>query len=59
MGKQFLIHLWHPSCYSSYNPGDKALMRKGPESAYDKWSFVVVQWYSDIRDLISFIQKVT
>jgi hypothetical protein len=33
--------LWHPSCYSSYKPGDKSWMRKGPKSVY-KWNMSVV-----------------
>jgi hypothetical protein len=36
-GKQLLLHYWHPSCYSSYKPGDKSWMKKGPGSVYDKW----------------------
>ena len=24
--KQFLLHMWHPSCYSYYQPGDKSWM---------------------------------
>ena len=23
-GKKFLLHMWHPSCYSCYKPGDKS-----------------------------------
>ena len=29
-GKQFLLHMWHLSCYLCYKPGDKSLMRKLP-----------------------------
>jgi hypothetical protein len=29
-GTWFLLHYWHPSCYSCYKPGDKSWMRKGP-----------------------------
>jgi hypothetical protein len=25
-GKQFLLHWWHSSCYSSYKPGDNSVM---------------------------------
>jgi hypothetical protein len=32
----------HPSCYSSYKPGDKSCMRIKPESVYDKWKISVV-----------------
>ena len=35
-GKQFLLHTWHPSCYSCYKPGDKSWMRKWPDIDYDK-----------------------
>jgi hypothetical protein len=27
-GKKFLLHMWHPSCYSCYKPGDKSWMKK-------------------------------
>ena len=30
-GKQFLLHMWHPSCQSCYKPGDKTWTRKGPD----------------------------
>jgi hypothetical protein len=30
-GKQLLLHMWHPSCYSYYKPGDKSWTRKGPD----------------------------
>ena len=40
--RQFLLHQWHPSCYSSYKPGDKSRMRKGPGSVYDKQNISVV-----------------
>jgi len=29
-----LLHLWHPSSYSCYKPGDKSWMRKGPECGH-------------------------
>jgi hypothetical protein len=29
-GKQFLLHLWDPSCYSCYKSGDMSWTRKGP-----------------------------
>jgi hypothetical protein len=35
-GKQFLLHMWHPSCYSCYKPSDKSRMMKGPDCDYDK-----------------------
>ena len=34
-GKQFLLHIWHPSCYSCYKPVDKSWIRKGPNCDYD------------------------
>ena len=30
-GRQFLLHMWHPSCQSCYKPGDKKRTRKGPD----------------------------
>jgi hypothetical protein len=27
-GKQFLLKMWHPSCYSSYKPSDKSWMHR-------------------------------
>jgi len=41
-GKQFLLHMWRPSCYSSYKPSDKSWMGKLQGSAYDKWNIYVV-----------------
>jgi hypothetical protein len=29
--RQFLLHMWHPSCQSCYKPGDKKRTRKGPD----------------------------
>ena len=28
MGKEFLLHMWHPSCYSYYKQGGHSLMKK-------------------------------
>jgi hypothetical protein len=42
MGKHFLLHMWHPSCYSSYKAGDKSSMRKGPDCNYDERNISVV-----------------
>jgi hypothetical protein len=39
-GKQFLLHMWHPSYYYCYKPGDKSWMRKGLGSGTHPWSFV-------------------
>ena len=36
-GKQFLLHQWYPSCYSSDKSGDKSLMRKGQQRRKVKW----------------------
>ena len=33
--KQFLLHMWHPSCYSYNKPGDKSWMRRGPYYDFD------------------------
>jgi hypothetical protein len=30
-GKQFMLHMWHPSCYTYYKPDDKRRIRKGPD----------------------------
>ena len=30
-GKQFLLHMLHPSCFSYYKPDDKRRIRKGPD----------------------------
>ena len=35
-GRQFLLHMWHPSCYSCNKPDCKSLMWKWPDSHYDK-----------------------
>ena len=35
-GKQFLLHMWHPSSNSCIKPDDKSLMRKGPDCDYNK-----------------------
>jgi len=36
--KQFLLHMWHPSCYSCYKPSDKLWMKKGPHCDYNWWN---------------------
>jgi hypothetical protein len=41
-GWQFLLHMWHPLCYSSYKPGDMLWMGKGPDCDYDKRNISVV-----------------
>jgi formate-dependent nitrite reductase cytochrome c552 subunit len=38
------------SCYSCYNPGDKSLMRKGPDCEYDKWNIYMIICDTDIRN---------
>jgi hypothetical protein len=30
-GRQFLLPMWDPSCYSCYKHGDKSWIRKGPD----------------------------
>ena len=47
-GKQFLLHMWHLSCYSSYKPGDKSWMRKWPDYNYDKQNISMVICDTDI-----------
>ena len=37
-GKQFLIHMWHTSCFSYYKPGDKFWMNT--RNGIYPWSFV-------------------
>jgi len=39
---QFLIHIWHPSCYYCYKHGDKSCMRIGSDCDYDKHNMFVV-----------------
>ena len=41
-GKQFLAHIWHPSCYSCNKPGDKSWIKNGPDCDYDKRNISVV-----------------
>ena len=64
-GQQFLLHQWHPSCYSSYKPGDKSLMRKGLGNLYVRliidacWNLATYKWkvhYGKI-EIISFVVK--
>jgi len=38
--KQFLFHMWHPSCYSCYKL--RSWMRTGPDYDYDKLNISVV-----------------
>ena len=46
-GKQFLLKMWHPSCYSSYRPGDKSSMGKGPDYNDDNLNVSVVMCDKD------------
>jgi hypothetical protein len=46
-GKQFLLKMWHPSCYSSYKPGDKSSMGTGPDCNNDKLYVSVVIFDKD------------
>ena len=39
---QFLLHMWRPSCYYCYTPGDESCMRKGPDCNYDKRKISVI-----------------
>jgi uncharacterized ion transporter superfamily protein YfcC len=40
-GKEFLLHMWHMSCYSCYIPSDMSWMRKGLDCDYNKWVYGV------------------
>ena len=40
-GKQFLLHMWHPSCYSCYNPTGNSWMRKGSHCSYNKVGLII------------------
>jgi hypothetical protein len=46
-GKQFLLKMWHPSCYSSYRPGDKSSMGKGSDCNDKKPNVYVVIYDKD------------
>jgi hypothetical protein len=47
-GKQFLLHMWYPTCYSCYNPGYKSWMRKGPDCDYNKRNISLAIYDTDI-----------
>ena len=40
--------LVHPSCYSSYKPGDKSCMKKWPDGGYDNQNIYVIICDTDI-----------
>jgi hypothetical protein len=40
-GKQFLLHMWYPSCYSCYNPSDNSWMWKEPDCYYNKVGLII------------------
>ena len=46
-GIQFLLHKWHPSCYSCCE-SDKSWMRKGRDCDFDKRNIFVVICVTDI-----------
>jgi len=46
-GKQFLLHSWHSSCYSSYKPGDKSWMMKNRKFFNDRWNNRIVTLISE------------
>jgi len=46
--KQFLLHMWHPSCYPCYHHGDKSWLRNEPVCDYDKWNNFVVSCDTNI-----------
>jgi hypothetical protein len=52
-GKQFLLHMWHPSCYSFHKFGDKSWMRNGQDYDSDKQEHIhghVWHRYSEMAD---------
>ena len=53
-GKQFLLHMWHRSCYSGYNSGDKSWFLKGQHCHcnYHNVSVVVCDRYSYTVDQV-------
>ena len=53
-GKQFLLHMRHPSCYSCCKRGDKSLIRKGPGYDYDNRNMSEVICAFDIPVLLEY-----
>ena len=41
-GLVILLHMWHPSCYACYKPGDKSQMKKRPDCDYEKRNISVI-----------------
>jgi hypothetical protein len=48
VGTQFLLHIWHSSCYSCCKPGYKWWMRKEADCDYKKRNISVVISNTDI-----------
>ena len=44
---QFFLKMWHPSCYSSYRPGDKSSMGTGPDCNDENLNVSVVSCDKD------------
>ena len=64
-GKQFLLHMWHLSCYSCYKPGDKSWMSTNLVISHERvqtWWWVMIeernrwwlQWTEHITDILWF-----
>ena len=45
-GKQYLLHMWHPSCKSCYKPGDKSHMLEGGFNIISRYvaDLIVLFW---------------
>ena len=49
-GKLFLLHMWHPSCYSCHKPGDKSWITKGTNCDYGKRNISMFLCNTDIQE---------
>ena len=49
-GKQFLLHMWHPSCYSCHKPGDKSWITKEANCDYGKRKISMFLCNTDIQE---------
>jgi hypothetical protein len=58
-GKQFLLHMWHPLCYSCYKTSNKSWMRKGQDSDYDTQNISVAIWDTDILVTVNQVMVTT
>ena len=48
MGKQFLLHIWHPSCYSWYKPDYKQMIEPWATMHVD-----IVGWYDNSQIILN------